>query len=181
MDALQSLFTATISDLQQEFASQLALRTSLTSFNHLPLELDNGKSVNLQYLAQVSMKNPRQVHVNLSSNPQYLPKVRDALQSSSFNVNPRIEGTSIFIETPRVTREHREKLVKSAKRLGDEHKNRIRDTQNSKLKVVKSVEKMFSKDAVRKLQDDILKMGKDFNKQIDDAVKQKQTELLKES
>ena len=66
-------------------------------------------------LAQISMKGANMVHLNLSSNPQYLPTVRDALQNSAFNVNPRIEGSSIFIEIPRVTREHREKLSKSAK------------------------------------------------------------------
>ena len=64
---------------------------------------------------QISMKPPNMVHINLASNPQYLPHVRDALQNSAFNVNPRIEGTSIFIQTPRVTHEHREKLSKAAK------------------------------------------------------------------
>lgn len=61
------------------------------------------------------MKTPNTVHVNLASNPHYVTAVRDALQHSSLNVNPRIDGTSIFIETPRVTREHREALAKSAK------------------------------------------------------------------
>lgn len=61
------------------------------------------------------MKGQNTVIVNMSSNPQYVSHVRDCLAKSSMNLNPRIDGTTIYIETPKVTIEHREKMAKSAK------------------------------------------------------------------
>lgn len=61
------------------------------------------------------MKPPSTVMINLASNHQHVATVRDAVLMSALNVNPRIDGHTIFVETPRVTREHREKLSKNAK------------------------------------------------------------------
>ena len=53
--------------------------------------------------------------VNMTNNPQFIKEARDALQNSAMNLNPRIEGTTIVVDIPKVTREHREKLSKAAK------------------------------------------------------------------
>ena len=64
---------------------------------------------------QITMKPPSTVVINLAANHQYVANVRDALKNSALNVNPRIDGHTIFVETPKITRELREALSKNAK------------------------------------------------------------------
>ena len=56
VEELRAIFDSKLVDLRHEFASQLALRTSQAAFNNLPLTLDNGKVVSLQYLGKVPCK-----------------------------------------------------------------------------------------------------------------------------
>lgn len=67
------------------------------------------------FVGQVHLKGQNNVIINLASNPQHVSAVRDALVSSSMNINPRIDGSTIYVDIPKVTRESREKMARSAK------------------------------------------------------------------
>ena len=58
------------------------------------------------------------------------------LTSSTLNLNPQQEGTRIYVAIPKVTRETREILAKSARSKMNETKMELRDIQNKYIKDV---------------------------------------------
>lgn len=67
------------------------------------------------YAGQVQMRGQNLVIVKLDSNPQYVSDVRNALINSSMNVNPRIDGNTVYVDIPKITGEARKMMAKSAK------------------------------------------------------------------
>ena len=66
--------------------------------------------------------------------------VVNTLRSSTLGLNPQQEGTRIIVALPKVTREHRESVAKSAKAKFMETKDELRNLQNKYLKKLDNLE-----------------------------------------
>ena len=61
------------------------------------------------------------------NSPQYIQKVFDSITKSGLSVSPQIDKTSIFLNIPKITRDHRENLSKSAKKMFEIANGKLRD------------------------------------------------------
>ena len=61
------------------------------------------------------------------NSPQYLKKVNEAISQASLGLNPQIDKTTIFLNIPKITREHRENLAKSAKLIYEKYMKKLQD------------------------------------------------------
>ena len=74
-----------------------------------------GEEYSLSDIADVSKADPKRIIIDCSSIPQAAKSVMEALTSKkSMNLNPQQEGTRIYVPVPKVTKDARKNLAKSA-------------------------------------------------------------------
>ena len=84
------------------------------TIEQLNIKTDKG-NVKLGELVQVEVKSSTSYVVDLITCPEHKKSIFDALVKSNLNLNPQINQHTIYLTIPKVTREHRENVAKSAK------------------------------------------------------------------
>lgn len=153
--AMKNEMVNILEQLKTEYINQLSLRISTSMFQTIPVETADGKFP-LNQLGQVIQKNPSLIIINLSMSPQYLTAVKEAIINSGIGINPQIDSTSIFLPIPKVTKEQREKLYKSAKTLCDKSKQQMRDVNNKYTKKLRAIKQDHSEDLIHSIQELLL-------------------------
>ncbi|XP_066951599.1 ribosome-recycling factor, mitochondrial isoform X2 [Macrobrachium rosenbergii] len=146
----------------------------------LPVELE-GDKYPLNEVAQVSRKSPQMLIINAASFPQATVGIIKAIRESGMNLNPQQEGTTIYVPVPKVTKEHRENLAKSAKTLCNRCKDQLRERQNNFIRKVRTKEGQVSEDLVYNVQLKIREIADDHMQEAEKLMAAKQKELLKTS
>lgn len=98
-DKLMSKMDHSISELKNNFIKHLTLRSSAGSMEQIIVNFE-GEEFMLQELVQIVRK-PKMVVLNVTTFPQALPQIIDALQNSGMNLNPQQDGTTLFIPIPK--------------------------------------------------------------------------------
>ncbi|KRT84809.1 hypothetical protein AMK59_2642, partial [Oryctes borbonicus] len=160
VETLRTQFQRPIETLKEEFVKNLSIRTVVGSLESLTVNLD-GKDYTLQELGQIVRKNPTTTVVNMSVFPQAIPAVIKAIQKSGMNLNPQQDGTTLYIPIPKVTKEHRENLAKSAKQLFIKCRDNIKDAQNKHIKGLKKTPNI-SEDIVKQTEQQIIALADSY-------------------
>lgn len=66
-------------------------------------------------IVQVEAKSANNFVIDLITCPEQKKSIMDALNKSNLNLNPQISQNTIYLTLPKLTREHRENVAKSAK------------------------------------------------------------------
>nr|CAG4652176.1 EOG090X0DUK [Triops cancriformis] len=170
-------FQKHVDRLKDDYVKHLSLRSSAGAVENLQVELEGSKYA-LQELAQIGRKSPQVLMINMSSFPQAIPSVMNALQHSGMNLNPQQEASMIYVPIPKVTKEHRESLAKNAKVLFNKCKDHIKDVQNNHIRHVKKQEQEISTDTSFAIQQQIHEWAESYTSQADKLMTAKQQELL---
>ncbi|KAK6195853.1 hypothetical protein SNE40_001195 [Patella caerulea] len=176
---LENDMRSVLEELRDQFIHQLTLRTNPGVFEGLVVETPDGKFP-LNHIAQIVLKNPSLLLINLSSAPQYISAAEEAIRKSGLNVNPQIDSTTIFIPLPKVTKEHRENLAHNAKTLAEKSKVKLRDVHGKYVRKIRSCKDSHSEDLIHDLQEMVLDMMHSHTQQIDALVHAKKKDLLGE-
>lgn len=109
--------------------------------------------------------------------------IETAILKSELGINPGNDGNVIRLPIPMLTEERRRELVKVLHRLGEEIKTGVRNIRRDANEDVKKLEKdkdaHLSEDVAKKLLDDIQKITDAHIKEVDEAMKHKEAEILK--
>lgn len=176
VDALNEQMQKSINTMKDEFIKNLSLRSTTGSIETLKISWD-GKEHEIQELAQIVRKNPKTIVINMLAFPQMIPAVLTALEKSGMNLNPQQDGTTLFIPIPKITKEHRENLSKSAKALFIKCRDSIKDNQNKIIKKIKS-QTDISKDDSFSIQTQIIKIADKYIAEAEKLLIIKQGELM---
>ncbi|GJQ71486.1 hypothetical protein Trydic_g11203 [Trypoxylus dichotomus] len=176
VETLRAHFQRPIEVLKEEFVKNLSIRTTIGSLETLTVNLD-GKDYVLQELGQIVRKNPTMTIVNMSVFPQAIPAVIKAMQKSGMNLNPQQDGTTLYIPIPKVTKEHRENLAKSAKQLFIKCRDNIKDAQNKQIKGLKK-KQSISEDIVKQTEQQIIALADFYINEAQTIYNSKCNELL---
>ena len=107
------------------------------------------------------------------------------LTASTLNLNPQQEGTRIYVAIPKVTRETRETLAKSARNKMNETKTELRDIQNRYNKEVDSLQNTgnsaIPKDNFAAVKNIIMATEHHFLQIVEEDTMKKQKDLLNKS
>ncbi|KAK7069221.1 hypothetical protein SK128_011840 [Halocaridina rubra] len=174
---MRNQFAAILEHLKEEYIKNLTLRTSAGGIETLPVELE-GDKYPLYEVAQVSRKSPQMLIINASAFPQATVGIMQALRTSGMNLNPQQEGTTIYVPLPKITREHREGLAKSAKMLCNKCKDQLRDAQNNFIRKAKNKDGQISDDVLHKVQLKIQEISNDHMQEAEKMMMSKHKELL---
>lgn len=126
--------------LKDNYIKNVSVRSAAGAIEELPVKLD-GTQYLLQELVQVS-RTPKMVILNASAFPQYIPNIIQVLTKNQMNLNPQQDGTMIYIPIPKVTKEYRESLSKSAKSFYIKCRDDMKEVRTEYIKKVKNVNKL---------------------------------------
>ncbi|KAI4500123.1 hypothetical protein M0802_004540 [Mischocyttarus mexicanus] len=126
--------------LKDNYIKNVSIRSAAGAIEELPVKID-GTQYLLQELVQIS-RTPKLVTLNASAFPQYIPNIIQVLTKNQMNLNPQQDGTMIYIPIPKVTKEYRESLSKSAKAFYIKSRDDMKNIRTEYIKKVKSIDKL---------------------------------------
>ncbi|XP_049982757.1 ribosome-recycling factor, mitochondrial isoform X1 [Alexandromys fortis] len=156
---------------------QFATKKAKGSLDHITVVTADGKLA-LNHIGQISMKSPQLILVNMASFPECTAAAIKAIRESGMNLNPEVEGTLIRVPIPKVTREHREMLVKLAKQSTNKAKESLRKVRTNAMNKLKKSKDKASEDTIRLIEKQISQMADDTVAELDRHLAAKTKELL---
>ena len=164
----------TIENLGKKFATVRAGRANPSSLDGIMVEY-YGSMTPLKQLATISVPEARQLLIK-PFDKSSLSGIEKAIISSNLGYNPGNDGETIRIVIPELTEERRRELAKQVKSLAEEAKVSIRNIRHDALEDVKKAD--LPEDEEKGMEKDIQDMVNEYNKKIDNALKEKEQELL---
>jgi ribosome recycling factor len=138
-----------------------------------------GQETELRQLANISTPEAMQILIR----PYDAGAVRNierAIQQSDIGINPSVDGSSIRLVMPALTRERRQELVKVLNKRTEEARIAIRNIRRSANDDLKEFEreKMISEDEQKQGESEVQKLTDEYITQIEEIGKAKEKEIL---
>ncbi|QPG73155.1 hypothetical protein FOA43_000461 [Brettanomyces nanus] len=152
-------------------------------FNSLEIALTNKRRANFQQVAQTTMKGGKFLTVTVFD-PNDTKSVISAILGTNLNLNPEVDSKNsqlLKVLLPNSTKELKTKQLKELKELTDDfktaHNNKFSlvHLRGKYMKLIKNVE--GSEDVVRKVENDIEKLYKNYASKLSDAYKASERSL----
>ncbi len=165
-------------NLLREFGSIRAGRANPNVLDQIRVDY-YGTPTPIQQVANVSVPEPRMILIQ-PWEPNLVPEIEKAILSSDLGLNPANDGKVIRLSFPELTEERRKELAKDVRKKGEEAKVAIRNIRRDANEFVKKYGKEdgVSEDQALDLQDEIQKLTDNYMSMIDDAIKDKNDEIM---
>lgn len=167
-------------DLITYFNRNLSLKTANT-VDDLPINLE-GDVYPLHEIAKITKNDPKYIIIDASTFPESASEIYKVVSKSGLAQNVQKDGFKIIIPLPKITKESRERLAKSAKTQLTEAKEKTKNVQNKYLNLCNDKEISETckvpKDKFKSIKDIILAMAQHFNRENESSTEKKQNEIL---
>ena len=163
-----------IESLEKRFATVRAGRANPSSLDGIMVDY-YGSMTPLKQLATISVPEARQLLIK-PFDRGCLKDIEKAILASNLGYNPGNDGETIRIIIPELTEERRRELVKQVKAISEEAKVAIRNIRREGIEAVSKLE--VSEDEEKGLEKDIQDIVNEYNKKVDNILKEKEQELL---
>jgi ribosome recycling factor len=164
--------------LRKEFSG---LRTGRASANLLdPVMVDAyGSTMPLAQCGTVSVPEPRMLSVQVWDKALVKP-VEKAIRDCGLGLNPQTDGQTVRVPIPDLNEERRRDLIKVAAKYSEQARIAVRNVRRDGIDSLKKMEKDgdITQDDHRRLQAEVQALTDDFIKKIDEAMAQKDREIL---
>lgn len=129
----------------------------------------------LKQLATISVPEARQLQIK-PFDRSCLSAIEKAIYDSDLGYTPNNDGETIRIVIPMLTEDRRVELTKQVKAMAEEGRVAIR---NIRREAIEEIKKLELPEDIKKHQDnEIQTLVNEYNKKIDEKLKQKEEELL---
>ncbi|MDC9595629.1 ribosome recycling factor [Xenorhabdus anantnagensis] len=138
-----------------------------------------GSATPLRQIANVVAEDARTLAITVFDRSM-TAAIEKAIMASDLGLNPSSAGTTIRVPLPPLTEERRKDLIKVVRGEAEQGRVSIRNIRRDANEKVKSLlkDKEISEDEERRSQDDVQKLTDSFIKKIDEALANKETELM---
>ena len=164
--------------LRKEFGG---LRTGRASASLLePITVGAyGGTMPINQLANVSVPEPRMITVQVWDRAM-VKAVDKAIRESGLGLNPQTEGQVIRVPIPDLNEERRRELTRVSAKYAEQARVSVRNVRRDGVELLRRREKdaEISQDQQRKLQQDVQHHTDENIKRIDEALAQKDSEIL---
>jgi len=121
-----------LEEQKQHFMHHINLR-SASAIDVVQVEFE-GETYPLREIADISKADPKRIIIDCSAIPEASKVIMQALQSKkTMNLNPQQDGTRIYVPVPKVTKETRQNLAKSAQATMNDTLEKLRKNSNHKI------------------------------------------------
>jgi ribosome recycling factor len=138
-----------------------------------------GNTVPLNQVASINVPEPRLITVQVWDRAM-VKAVDKAIRESGLDLNPQTEGQVIRVPIPDLNEERRRNLTRVAAKYAEDAKVSVRNVRRDGIEVLRRLEKEseISQDDHRKLQRDVQHLTDEYVERIDEALAQKDREIL---
>ena len=138
-----------------------------------------GSETPLSQVANVNIEDGRTLTVT-PWEKNMVPEVEKAIMKSDLGLNPATAGTVIRVPMPPLTEETRKGFIKQARQEAETARVSVRNIRRDVLADIKDLQKAkeITEDEERKAQDDVQKITDSFVAKIDQALKDKEVDLM---
>lgn len=136
-----------------------------------------GVTTPIQSLANITVPEARTLMIK-PFDKGCLKDIVKAIQEANLGINPTDNGEAVILTVPELTEDRRKEYVKRAKQIAEETKvalRKVRQEANDDVKKDESV----TEDQEKMMLDEIQKLITEYNKKVDDKLKEKEEELMK--
>jgi ribosome recycling factor len=182
MDESVSLYSEkmdkTVSHLKADLAAVRAGRANPAVLDKITVSY-YGAPTHISQMAAVSVSEAR-VLVIQPWDASSLRDIEKAIQASDIGINPTNDGRCLRIAFPQLTEDRRKELVKGIRRMGEDGKVAVRSIRRDAVEKFKAMRKAgeITEDDQKDLETDIQKLPDAKCRDIDDAVKAKEAEIM---
>ena len=176
-DNAKNSMEKTISALKKDLNSVSTGRASPNLLDTVRVEA-YGNFVPLNQIANVSVPDASTISIQPWDKSMVNP-INKAIMDANLGFTPKIDGTILRINIPKLTEERRKELVKLVKKYGEDKKVSIRNDRRDALDEVKKRKTEFSEDESKKFSDKIQKLTDEYTTTIDNLVSNKEKEIMK--
>ena len=177
-DDLQRRMNGAMASLKTEFSS---LRTGRASASMLdPILVDAyGSPTPINQLGTVNVPEPRMLTVNVWDKG-LVNKVDKAIRESGLGINPQLNGTIIMLPIPELNEERRRELTKVASQYAESARISVRNVRRDGMEQIKRAKSEgMSEDDQKLWEEEVQEITNISIKTIDEALDNKQTEVMK--
>ena len=164
-----------IANLKKEFSSIRTGQASPSLVEDLMVEVYNNQKMPIKNLASITISDPKTIHISVWDENN-VASIDNGIRNNKLGLNPRVDGSQLFITIPDLTSERRTEFVKILKEKSEESKISIRNIRrdsNEKIKAEKDLSEDLSKAETKKIQN----LTDDYIKQINNATSNKKGQI----
>ena len=176
-DNAKNSMEKTISALTKDLNSVSTGRASPNLLDTVRVEA-YGNFVPLNQIANVSVPDASTISIQPWDKSMVNP-INKAIMDANLGFTPKIDGTILRINIPKLTEERRKELVKLVKKYGEDKKVSVRNDRRDAMDEIKKQKTSVSEDEVKRANDKIQTLTDEYTKKIDDMVAEKEKEILK--
>jgi ribosome recycling factor len=164
--------------LRKEFGGLRTGRASASLLEPVTVAAYGG-TMPINQLANVSVPEPRMITVQVWDRAM-VKAVDKAIRESGLGLNPQTEGQVIRVPIPDLNEERRRELTRVSAKYAEQARVSVRNVRRDGVELLRRREKdaEISQDQQRKLQQDVQHLTDEYVKRIDDALAQKDSEIL---
>ncbi|MDD6879102.1 MAG: ribosome recycling factor [bacterium] len=163
-----------LESVDRKFASVRAGRANPSSLDGVVVSY-YGVDTPLKSLATISVPEARQLQIK-PFDRSCLSAIEKAIFESNLGYTPNNDGETIRIVIPALTEERRIELTKQVKSLAEDGKVSIRNIRRDAIEDLKLLE--LPEDVLKHEENEVQNLVNEFNKKIDEKLKEKEQELL---
>lgn len=180
LDSHKKTMEKALDHLKQELRGVRTGRASTGLVEHLRVEY-YGNPTPLNQLASLSVPEPSSILIK-PFDPACLKDIEKAIRSSDLSLSPISDGKVIRLNIPPLSEERRKQLVNQVKQMGEQSKVSIRNIRRDGIKHIEDEEKQkrISEDDRDKGKKEVENYTKEYISKIDEIVKTKSDEVMKE-
>jgi ribosome recycling factor len=164
--------------LRKEFGGLRTGRASASLLEPITVPAYGG-TLPLKQMANISVPEPRTITVQVWDRVM-VKAVDKAIRESGLGLNPQTEGQVIRVPIPDLNEERRRELTRVSARYAEQARVSVRNVRRDGIDVLKRREKEtdITQDQQRKLQQEVQHLTDDYIRRIDEALEQKDQEIL---
>jgi ribosome recycling factor len=167
-----------LSDLQHEMSGVRTGRASVSLLDNVRAD-QYGTLTPLNQLATLHVPEPTLITVQPWDVSQ-IGSIEKAIRAADLGLNPSNDGKLIRVPIPALTEERRKELVKKVHHVAEDHRVALRNIRRDSNEHIKKLlkDKLISEDEDRRAHDEIQKLTDGYIAKLDQAVKNKEKEVL---
>ena len=169
---------STVEHTRTEFNTVRTGRASAALLDRITIDY-YGTGTPLKQLATINVPEPRMLTVQ-PFDPTTIKSIEKAIQESDLGLTPSNDGKLIRLPMPQPNEERRKELVKVVRKLAEEGRVAVRNVRRDVMHHLQDLVKNgdVGDDEERRAEDRVQKLTDDHTKQIDEALKHKEAEIM---
>jgi ribosome recycling factor len=167
-----------LESVRNHFATIRTGRANPAILDRIEVEV-YGSRMPIRSVANISVPEPRLLTVT-PFDPGSLKQIERAIENSDVGLNPQNDGKILRLPIPELTEERRRELIRLARHMAEEGRVSVRNVRRDEMRDISELRKEgeVSEDDERRAEQELQKLTNDYVKRIDDAVSDKESELL---